>query len=82
MSKDGKLLWQSFDIKLRSVAHILTELQSFFCGIYLPAITKVICMRLRVSRYGGSKTKDYLREVFFLPGPFKANIFALSSNRF
>ena len=39
MSKDGKLLWQSFDIRLRSVAHMLTELQLFFCGIYLPIIT-------------------------------------------
>ena len=39
MSKDGKLRWQSFDIRLRSVARILMELCLFFCGIYLPAIT-------------------------------------------
>ena len=39
MSKDGKLQWESFEIRLRSIARILTELRSFFCGIYLPAIT-------------------------------------------
>ena len=39
MSKDGKLQWESFEIRQRSIARILTELRSFFCGIYLPAIT-------------------------------------------
>ena len=39
MSKDGKLQWQSFDIRLSSIARILTELCSFFCAIYLPVIT-------------------------------------------
>ena len=30
MSKDGKLQWQSFDIRLRSVACIITEIHLFF----------------------------------------------------
>ena len=61
MPKDEKLLWQSFDIRLRPVAHILTELQSFFCGIYLPSITHFLFSTLATSKPNivtGEKSKQ------------------------